>query len=105
LRFFGGGFAAYKTIGLFLLLMTWFYFLARIVVLGGELNAFLRPVAAPAADEEGRERAPVSRPEGPAGCAEPARHTGLGSRVVRLAMAGGLVMLLIQRLRRGDGHS
>ena len=43
LRFLGGGFAAYKTIGLFLLLMTWFYLLARILVLGCELNAFLRP--------------------------------------------------------------
>jgi uncharacterized BrkB/YihY/UPF0761 family membrane protein len=43
LRFLGGGFGAYKTIGLFLLLMTWFYLLARILVLGAELNAFLRP--------------------------------------------------------------
>jgi membrane protein len=41
LRFFGGGFAAYEALGLFLLLMTWFYFLARILVLGAELNAFL----------------------------------------------------------------
>jgi membrane protein len=44
LKFLGGGFAAYKTIGLFLLLMTWFYLLARILVLGAELNAFLSPV-------------------------------------------------------------
>lgn len=41
LQFFGGGFAAYKTFGLFLLLMTWFFFLTRILVLGCELNAFL----------------------------------------------------------------
>lgn len=41
LQFFGGGFAAYKTLGLFLLLMTWFFFLTRMLVLGPELNAFL----------------------------------------------------------------
>jgi membrane protein len=41
LRFFGGGYQAYKTLGLFLLLMTWFYALAMILVLGAELNAFL----------------------------------------------------------------
>ncbi len=41
LRLFGGGFEAYKTLGLLLLLMTWLYFLARILVLGAELNAFL----------------------------------------------------------------
>ena len=51
LRFFGGGFENYKTLGLFLLLMTWFYFMARILVLGAELNAFLtgHGVKAPAA--------------------------------------------------------
>jgi membrane protein len=43
LHFFGGSFQAYKTIGLFLLLMTWFYLLARILVLGAELNAFRHP--------------------------------------------------------------
>jgi membrane protein len=48
LRFLGGGFAAYKTLGLFLLLMTWFYFLARVVVLGCQLNAFLNPLPSPA---------------------------------------------------------
>jgi membrane protein len=41
LQFFGGGFEAYKTFGLFLLLMTWFYFLGNILCLGAELNAFL----------------------------------------------------------------
>ena len=46
----GGGYAAYKTLGLFLVLMTWFYCLAVILVLGVELNAFLggRAGAAPA---------------------------------------------------------
>ncbi len=41
LRFFGGTYTAYKTLGLFLLLMTWFYCLALILVVGAELNAFL----------------------------------------------------------------
>lgn len=40
-RILGGAYAAYKTLGLFLMLMTWFYCLAVIVVLGAELNAFL----------------------------------------------------------------
>lgn len=37
----GGSYAAYKSLGLFLVLMTWFYCLALILVLGAELNAFL----------------------------------------------------------------
>jgi membrane protein len=41
LRFLGGGFAAYKALGVFLLLMTWFYFLAMILVAGALLNATL----------------------------------------------------------------
>jgi membrane protein len=40
-RILGGSYAAYKTLGLFLMLMTWFYGLAVILVLGVELNAFL----------------------------------------------------------------
>ena len=40
-RLLGGSYAAYKTLGLFLFLMTWFYCLAVILVLGAELNAFL----------------------------------------------------------------
>jgi membrane protein len=40
-RILGGSYAAYKTLGLFLVLMTWFYCLAVILVLGVELNAFL----------------------------------------------------------------
>ena len=41
LRFLGSGFAAYKALGVFLLLMTWFYFLGMILVAGGLLNAML----------------------------------------------------------------
>src|SRR5207248_10175253 len=41
LKFLGGGFAAYKALGVFLLLMTWFYFLGMILAAGGLLNATL----------------------------------------------------------------
>lgn len=59
LRFFGGTFVAYKTLGLFLLLMTWIYFLALILVLGAELNAFLAGVgpSPPDADRDGLPQA------------------------------------------------
>jgi len=40
LRIFGGTYTAYKTLGLFLLLMTWVYCLALVTVLGAEVNAF-----------------------------------------------------------------
>ena len=46
LQILGGGFAAYKTFGLFLLLMTFFYFLALILVLGAEVNAFINDYGA-----------------------------------------------------------
>lgn len=39
LHLLGGGFAAYKALGVFLLLMTWFYFLGMILCLGALLNA------------------------------------------------------------------
>jgi len=39
LQFMGGGFAVYKTLGVFFLLMTWLYFLANVIVVGAELNA------------------------------------------------------------------
>jgi membrane protein len=41
LHFLGGGFAAYKALGVFLLLMTWFYFLSMILCAGALLNAIL----------------------------------------------------------------
>jgi membrane protein len=44
IQFVGDGFAFYKTLGLFLLLLTWLHLLARILVRGGVLNAFLYPV-------------------------------------------------------------
>jgi membrane protein len=50
LHFLGAGFAAYKALGVFLLLMTWFYFLGMILCAGALLNAILSghcPVFAP----------------------------------------------------------
>jgi len=55
LHFLGGGFAAYKALGVFLLLMTWFYFLSMILCAGALLNAILSghcPVFATAARPE-----------------------------------------------------
>ncbi len=88
LRFFGGGFAAYKTLGLFLLLMTWFYFLARILVLGAELNAFLDPI----------QTAPPARANLPP--TPPGAERGSTRRLAGTALAAGLVLVLAQRLRR-----
>ena len=99
LRFFGGGFAAYKTLGLFLLLMTWFYFLARILVLGCELNAFLSPL--PAAERAGAEK---RKAEGAGGReTEPdragARREAAGT-LLRLGAVAAAALLIVQRLRR-----
>ena len=91
LSFFGGGFAAYKTLGLFLLLMTWFYFLARILVLGCELNAFWRPLPRPAEV--------AVEPVAPAAPERTERH-GLKERVLELAVVAGLVLLVARRPRR-----
>src|SRR5215203_4057158 len=41
LSYLGTGFAAYKALGVFLLLMTWFYFLSLILCAGTLLNAIL----------------------------------------------------------------
>ncbi len=60
LHFLGGGFAAYKALGVFLLLMTWFYFLAMILCAGALLNAVLSghcAVPAPKPDSARNRRA------------------------------------------------
>jgi membrane protein len=59
LMLFGGGFAAFQVLGIALLLMTWFYFVARIVVLGCQLNAFMNPLPS-AAPEPSAEAGPVA---------------------------------------------
>ena len=63
LHFLGAGFAAYKALGVFLLLMTWFYFLAMILCAGALLNAVLSghcpvpaPRPAPTSDQRAKAR-------------------------------------------------
>jgi membrane protein len=95
LRFFGGGFAAYKTLGLFLLLMTWFYLLARILVLGCELNAFLDPLPMWARSAQEPEPAVVWKP-----APQPPSQTASGRKLVGVAVLASLATLLAQRFRR-----
>ena len=95
LRFFGGGFQTYKTLGLFLLLMTWFYFLARILVLGCELNAFLSPLPASA-----QTAAEAQRPAAKQPIPEPPRRSGFGRQVIGVAVLASLATLILERLGR-----
>jgi membrane protein len=95
LRFFGGGFEAYKTLGLFLLLMTWFYFLARILVLGCELNAFLDPLPIWARTRHAGDQALIWKP--PPERRPRARSSG---KLVGFALLAGFVALAARRLRR-----
>lgn len=104
LRFFGGGFAAYKTLGLFLLLMTWFYFLARILVLGCELNAFLQPLPASARSATRAEpvaAGPAAKTGPLAGEAEsPWSRPRLGQWLLRAGILAGFAALILRRKRR-----
>jgi membrane protein len=95
LRFFGGSFQAYKTLGLFLLLMTWFYLMARILVLGCELNAFLNPL--PASAQTAPEPQPVT---GQTTESQADRRPGFGRRLLRFGALAGLALLIMQRSRR-----
>jgi membrane protein len=64
LHFLGGGFAAYKALGVFLLLMTWFYFLGMILCVGSLLNAIVSehcPVFASKPEPDGDRRATAGR--------------------------------------------
>jgi membrane protein len=63
LHFLGAGFAAYKALGVFLLLMTWFYFLGMILCVGALLSAILSghcpvfaPKTSPASGSRGKAR-------------------------------------------------
>jgi membrane protein len=87
IRFFGGGFEAYKTLGLLLVLLTWFYMLARIIVVGAELNAFLYPVMQPPA-EATAEPPQIDAPR-------PARQP-----LLTISAAGVLLLLLWRAVRR-----
>lgn len=74
LHFLGSGFAAYKALGVFLLLMTWFYFLSMILCAGALLNAML----------SGRAPAVASAPESSADepTADQAARAGAGQEIV-----------------------
>ena len=65
LHFLGAGFAAYKALGVFLLLMTWFYFLGMILCAGALLNAIQSGhwPAAVEADTTGRTSRKRGQPE------------------------------------------
>jgi membrane protein len=89
IHFFGGGFAAFKTLGLVPLLLTWFYMLARIIVLGAELNAFIDPL--PATPDVPTVAALSSTP-----APSPGR-----SPLLTLGVLGVVMMLLWRELR---GH-
>src|SRR5262245_7450264 len=59
LAFFGQGFQTYALFGIFLLMMFWCYVLGIILVLGAELNAFLKD---PTLAEQSAHRAAALRP-------------------------------------------
>jgi len=59
LAFFGQGFQTYALFGIFLLMMFWCYVLGIILVLGAELNAFLKD---PALAEQSAHRAAAMQP-------------------------------------------
>jgi len=61
LHYLGAGFAAYKALGVFLLLMTWFYFLAMILCAGALLNAVLTGHVPASKQETARAKANVAR--------------------------------------------
>jgi membrane protein len=94
IRFFGGGFAAYKTLGLFLLLMTWLYFTARIIVFGCLLNAFVRPLGA----ENAAGRPLRSSPVQPA----PSRFRRFTGALAQTIMVFGLLVVAARIGRRGE---
>jgi membrane protein len=110
LHFLGGGFAAYKALGVFLLLMTWFSFLGMILCAGALLNALLSghcPVltkqAALAASKDRRGRSGRGRQS--AGDADAEKSSG--GPVKTLLWAGlaatttSLVLLATRRLAAG----
>ena len=61
LRYLGSGFAAYKALGVFLLLMTWFYFLALILCAGALFNSVLTGHVSSPARERAQAKAASAR--------------------------------------------
>jgi len=90
IRFFGGAFQAYKTLGLLLLLLTWFYLLARIIVVGASLNAFLRPVS------WGHATSPTPPPT-------PVRAQASSHSPLLTAVAICVLLVLLRRATRDTG--
>jgi membrane protein len=104
LHYLGAGYATYHALGAFLLLMTWFYFLAMIMCAGALLNAVLSghcPVPAGAGDP------PVSKAKG-RGDAVRAADEGASSGPVKVLVWTGLtatvttLMLLLARRAAGS---
>jgi uncharacterized BrkB/YihY/UPF0761 family membrane protein len=99
LRFLGAGFAAYKALGVFLLLMTWFYFLGLILCAGALLNA-IRAGQSPAPAAQ----ADTSRSSSPRSQAVKEADDASGGAVKGLVWAGltaamtSLMLLLSRRL-------
>jgi len=83
LHFLGGGFAAYKALGVFLLLMTWFYFLGMILCVGALLNAL----------QSGHCKAPAGARSGTTSSAK--RPAGTSSATTADGGSGGSVKVLI----------
>ena len=102
LHYLGAGFAAYKALGVFLLLMTWFYFLAMILCAGALLNAVLSGHC-PVPDAEQAERDAAE-----SAAREESASTGIGRSIVGpvkvLVWAGlaatvtSLMLILARRL-------
>jgi membrane protein len=102
LHFLGGGFAAYKALGVFLLLMTWFYFVSMILCAGALLNAILSghcPVLATVPSNAMPTRRPGDR--------QRADEDASGGPIKVLAWAGltaavsSLLLILSRRLAGG----
>jgi membrane protein len=102
LSYLGGGFAAYKALGVFLLLMTWFYFLSLILCAGGLLNAVLSGHVPPSKKEAARARAETRKREARQ------RHDEASSGPVKVLVWTGLtagvtsLMLILARQAAGQ---
>jgi membrane protein len=102
LTYLGGGFAAYKALGVFLLLMTWFYFMAMILCAGALLNAVLSGHVPLSAQEAAKVQADAAKRtankrtgEGSGGAVKVLIWTGLTASVTSL-------MLIVARQAAGQ---
>jgi hypothetical protein len=109
LRFLGGGFAAYEALGIFLLLMTWFYFLGMILCAGALLNALLAgKLPEPVAETARKKGAAPRRRTGRSGAQGEAVHETASSGPVKVVAWAGLTaavtslaLILARRLAGG----